>query len=306
MRRRLPPLKAVRAFEAAARHRSFVEAAEELAVTPSAISQQVKQLEEWLGRALFRRLPRGLAVTEVGKSYLPPLTEALDQIEGATRRAMEGQDSRTLKVTCLSSFGAQWLTPRLHRFDTLHPEIDVMLATFDRVVDLEAEDIDVAIRYGTRDFPGLHVETLMDEYLGVVCSPDLVNHPDHPIRHYADLAHHTLLHDADAKVMGPIEWGRFLEIVGGADGVDWSRGPKFSDSHMMIQACLAGRGVMVGRSALVTDALKNGNLVAPFGMPVKAESSYRMVMLPGALSDPKIAAFRNWIYEELDMPVPAV
>lgn len=306
MRRRLPPLKAVRAFEAAARHRSFVEAAEELAVTPSAISQQVKQLEEWLGRALFRRLPRGLAVTDVAKAYLPPLSEALDQIEGATRRAMEGQDSRTLKVTCLSSFGAQWLTPRLHRFDAIHPEIDVMLATFDRVVDLEAEDIDVAIRYGTRDFPGLHVETLMDEYLGVVCSPDLVNHAEHPIRGYADLAHHTLLHDSDAKVMGPIEWGRFLEIVGGADGVDWSRGPKFSDSHMMIQACLAGRGVMVGRSALVTDALKNGNLVAPFGMTVKAEASYRMVMLPGALADPKIAAFRAWIYAELDMPVPEV
>lgn len=298
-RRRLPPLNSIRAFEAAARHRSFVDAADELAVTPSAISQQVKQLEDWLGLPLFRRLPRGLAITELGKAYLPPLTDALDLMETATNQVVEGPGGRTLRITCLASFGAQWLTPRLHRFNALHPEIDVLIATFDRLVDLETEDFDVAIRYGVRAYPGLHVEDLMRDSLGVVCSPDLIDDPDHPIKDYKDLAHHTLMHDADARINGPLDWSVFLEEVG-VTLPEPNRGPRFSDSHMMIQACTAGRGVMIGRTGLIADSIDAGILVAPFGMPLKAEGRYRLVMLPGALADPKIAAFRNWLHDEIN------
>lgn len=303
-RRRLPPLNAIRAFEAAARHRSFVDAADELAVTPSAISQQVKQLEDWLAQPLFRRLPRGLSITELGKAYLPPLTDALDLMETATRQAVEGPGGRTLRITCLASFGAQWLTPRLHRFNAKHPEIDVLIATFDRLVDLETEEFDVAIRYGTRSYPGLQVEDLMRDSLGVVCSPDLIDDADHPIRAYEDLAHHTLMHDADARVNGPMDWESFLGQVG-TSLPGPGRGPRFSDSHMMIQACIAGRGVMIGRSGLIADSLDSGVLIAPFGMPLKAEGRYRLVMLPGALADPKIAAFRTWLYEEIEA-MPAI
>jgi LysR family glycine cleavage system transcriptional activator len=305
MSRRLPPLKAVRAFEAAARHAGFAAAAEELAVTPSAISQQVKILEDWLGRPLFERHARGLTPTTAALRYLPELTEALDRIERASREAASDGAARTLTVTCLSSFGAQWLTPRLYRFSARHPDIDVMLATFDRVVDLEREPVDIAIRYGTADFPGLHVEELMREWIGVVCSPDLRDHPVHPIRSYADLAHHTLLHDADGRTGDPLTWGGFLKRVG-APAFEAERGPRFSDSHMMGQACLAGRGVMLGRSVLVADALANGTLVAPFGMPVESPMFYRMVMRRAALKDSRVAAFRAWIYEELgrDPPLP--
>jgi LysR family glycine cleavage system transcriptional activator len=310
MRRRLPPLNAVRAFEAAARHLSFVAAADELAVTPSAISQQVKQLEEWLGRPLFRRLPRGLVPTETAKAYLPPLTEALDRIDVATTRVRGGKQARVLTVTCLSSFGAQWLTPRLHRFTGRHPDIDIMLATFDRLVDLETEEVDIAIRYGTGIYPGLHVEELMREMIGPVCSPDLAEHPDHPIRAIGDLAHHPLLHDTDAVADGPLNWEVFLGRVGAVVGtgpgeINAERGPRFSDSHIMIQSCLAGRGVMLGRTGLVADALDAGILVAPFGLTVPSVATYRLVMLPGAMANPKVAAFRAWLYEELGRAPPS-
>lgn len=305
MKRRLPPLNSMRAFEAAARLGSFVDAGNELAVTPSAISQQVKTLEDWLGCALFRRLPRGLELTSAGRAYLPSLTEAFDSLDRATNSIRPKKQSRMLKITCLASFGAQWLTPRLHKFDALHPDIDILLATFDRLVDLETEDVDIAIRYGTRQDPNLMIEVLGYDELGIVCSPDLIDHPTHPIREMADIAHHPLLHDSDARNVEAISWEGFLGRLNLLDRVDPSHGPRFSDSHMMIQSCIAGRGVMIGRSVLIADALEQGVLVAPFGMPFNSKPhQYRMAMLPGALQDPKVAAFRAWIFEEMGLPVP--
>lgn len=304
MARRLPPLKAVRAFEAAARHSGFAAAADELAVTPSAISQQVKTLEDWLGVSLFDRHARGLSPTAAALRYLPALSDALDRIEQASREAASGGTARALTITCLASFGAQWLTPRLHRFTGRHPDIDVMLATFDRIVDLEREPVDIAIRYGSTEYPRLRVEELLRERIGVVCSPDLRDHPVHPIRDYGDLAHHVLLHDADGRDGDPLTWTGFLARVGAA-GFEAARGPRFSDSHMMGQACLAGRGVMLGRSVLVADALENGTLVAPFGLPVESTMRYRLVMRRDALRDKRVAAFRAWIYEELGRDPPA-
>lgn len=301
--RRLPPLKAVRAFEAAARHDSFVVAADELAVTPSAISQQVKQLEAWLGQPLFRRLPQGLMQTDIARSYLPQLTQALDIIDQASRAIVSGQANRTLMVTCLSSFGALWLAPRLHRFYVANPGIDVMLATFDRVVDLETEDVDIAIRYGFGNYPDLHVEELGADDLGVVCSPETLNDPARPLRSYADIAHHTLLHDADALQGQLLEWKGFLAKQN-VTGVDVARGPRFSDSHMIVQSCIAGRGIMIGRSVLIENELKSGILVAPFGMPEQSSMRYRLLMRKGALADSKISAFRNWLYEELGKVPP--
>ncbi|WP_420725856.1 transcriptional regulator GcvA [Hwanghaeella sp. LZ110] len=301
--RRLPPLKAVRAFEASARHDSFVAAADELAVTPSAISQQVKQLEAWLGQPLFRRLPQGLMQTDIARGYLPHITQALDIIDQASRAITSGQTNRTLTVTCLSSFGAQWLGPRLHRFYAANPGIDVLLATFDRTVDLETEDVDIAIRYGKGDYPNLHVEELGEDNLGVVCSPEVLNHPKYPLKSYADLAHHVLLHDAHALPGHSVEWTGFLDKQK-VTGIDATRGPRFSDSHMIVQSCIAGRGIMIGRSVLIEDELNAGILVAPFGMPQQSLMRYRLLMRKGAIADPKIATFRNWLYEELGKTPP--
>ena len=303
MRRRLPPLNSVRAFEAAARHLSFVEAADELAVTPSAVSQQVKQLEEWLGVTLFRRMPRGLTATQAALRYLPDLTEALDQIDRATMRMERSKSTHSLTVSTLSSFAALWLSPRLHRFTALHPEIDVLLSSSDRVYDMARENIDIAIRYGSRTWPDLHVEELMDDHLGIVCSADLARDPERPINKIEDIARHTLLHDADAQNGSMLSWPRFLQACG-VTSVDSERGPRFSDSQLIVQACIAGRGVMIGRSSLIAEAMDSGLLVAPFGMDHVSEHRYRLVALPGTYADPKLLAFRNWIYHELGKEPP--
>ena len=308
MARQLPPLKAVRAFESAARHASFVLAADELAVTPSAVSQQVKQLEHWLGRELFRRQARGLDLTLAARTLLPTLTDALNDIELAMSRAKERESKRMLTVTCLSSLASLWLTPRLHRFSARHPDVDVSLATMERVVDLEREDIDLAIRHTQRDYAGLQVEDLMTESLGIVCSPDLVTHPEHPIRSLDDLRHHTLLHDSATRADDLLSWTDFLahmaEMGQPVPKLDVEHGMFFSDSHLIVQACLSGRGVMIGRSVLIADALEAGTLVAPFGMPTQARARYKLVMLPGALEDPRVLAFRDWLFEEADGQPP--
>lgn len=310
MSRNLPPLKAVRAFEAAARHSSFVLAADELAVTPSAISQQVKLLEQWLGKALFRRNARGLDLTRDGQGLLPALTDSLDTIEQAMLSLKKREERRMLSVTCLSSLASLWLTPRLHRFHAQLAGVDVSLVTVERLVDLAKEDVDLAIRHTQRPYSDFHVETLMTERLGVVCSPELLNHTTHPIRSLQDLKHHTLLHDSATIADDFLTWSAFLaqmKLQGeDAPDMDVDHGLFFSDNHLIVQACLSGRGVMIGRSVLVGDALEAGTLVAPFGMSLKARAQYKLVMLPTALEDQKVLAFRNWIHEEAGNVPPSL
>src|SRR5690554_6823983 len=194
MARRLPPLNALRAFEVAARHLSFTKAADELCVTQAAVSHQIKALEELLGVRLFRRYNRRLELTRAGQGYLPPLRDAFDMMAVATRRLRPDNESGQLKVSTLQSFATKWLIPRLAGFHQRHPDIDPMISTSQRLIDLEAEDVDIAVRVGRGIYPGLHTVPLMDDVAFPVCSPRILDGPK-PLRQPADLIHHVLLHD---------------------------------------------------------------------------------------------------------------
>ena len=192
--RRLPPLNALRAFEAAARHLSFTKAADELAVTQAAISRQVKSLEDFLGTRLFNRVNRGLVLTDDGQAYWPELRDAFDGIDQATLRLRANDSSGTLTVSVLSSFAARWLVPRLGRFRELQPDIDVLVAPKDEFVDFQRENVDVGIRYGRGIYPGLRTDPLLEEEIFPVCSPALRDGAV-PLANPLDLKKHTLLHD---------------------------------------------------------------------------------------------------------------
>ena len=299
MARQLPPLNSLRAFEAAARHMSFTKAAEELHVTPAAVSHQVKALEDQLGTVLFRRLTRGLALTHEGRAYLPGLTDGLDRLSKATDRVRWRGLAGTLKVSVIPSFGLRWLVPRLGDFRRRYPEIDVVVFAQMESVDFTRSDVDVGIRYGRGRYPGLRTELLMAEELFPVCSPVLANGPC-PIREMAHLRHHTLLHDADVHDDGPwVGWPAWLKWAG-LDDIDPARGLFFSDTAQILAAALDGLGVAIGRSALLGDDLRAGRLVQLFQTRRPAPFSYYVVTPEAMAERPRIAAFLAWLREMAD------
>ena len=298
MPRRLPPLNALRAFEAAGRHLSFTKAAEELFVTQAAVSHQVKALEETLGIALFRRFNRRLMLTDAGQAYLPPLREAMDQIALATERLKTVEESGALKVSVLPSFAAKWLLPRLSRFRARHPEIDVLVSAKNELVDFTREDVDLAIRYGWGNYPGLTTHDFMGDVVFPVCSPQILKSGP-PLEKPADLKHHTLLHDPTTAT-DAIDWRGWLKATG-VTGVDPTRGPGFTDTAMVIQAAVEGQGVALGRSALAGNDLEAGRLVKPFGPEIPSDLRYYIVHPPAAADKAKVAAFRDWLLEEAEI-----
>ena len=288
---RLPSLKGLRAFEAAGRYLSFTRAAEELHVTQAAVSHQIKALETQLGVRLFRRAPRGLLLTDAGQAYLAEVREAFRRLAQATDHLLARDVAGVLTVSVLPSFAARWLVPRLPRFSARHPEIDLRIATDDRTVDFNRENVDVALRYGRGDYLGLQADHFLSEEVFPVCSPALLR-KKHPLREPADLKYHTLLHD-DL----PTTWAMWLKVAGAAE-VDPTRGPRFTDSSMVIQAAVGGQGVALGRSALAADDLAAGRLVRPFPLSLPADSAYYIVYPPHTANRPKIAAFRAWLLAE--------
>jgi len=295
MPRRLPPLNALRAFEAAGRHLSFTKAADELAVTQAAISHQVKGLEETLGVQLFRRFNRRLMLTDAGQRYLPALTEAFERIDGATRRLFADDAGGALRISVANSFAAKWLLPRLPKFLARHPEIDVQVSASDRLTDFGRDDIDMGIRYGRGVYPGLRVDLLMDDKVFPVCSPALLG-AARPLHSPEDLRHHTLLHD-DVRGGEFPDWRKWLAEAG-VTGVNPDRGPAYSHSSLVIQAAVEGQGVALARGSLVTLDLEAGRLVQPFG-PILPSNFSCYVVAPKATADrPKIKAFRDWLFEE--------
>jgi len=291
MVRRLPPLKALRAFEVAARHLSFTEAAKELHVTQAAISHQVKALEEFLGVTLFRRLNRSLLLTEEGQAYLPSVRRAFDLLHEATARILEQEESGILTVSVLPSFGARWLVARLGRFRERHPDIDVHVSPSAKLVDFSRENVDVGIRYGRGEYPGLRADRLFTEDIVPVCSPRLLDGP-HPLREPRDLKHHTLLHDESYG-----DWRAWL-LAAEVEGVEPTRGPIFTDSSMLIEAAAAGQGVALARGMLAFDALADGRLVRPFDLSLPTEYAYYIVCPEETAERPKIVAFREWLLKE--------
>jgi LysR family glycine cleavage system transcriptional activator len=291
MARRLPPLNALRVFEAAARHLSFTRAAEELNVTQAAVSHQIKGLEARLGLKLFHRLNRALLLTDQGQAYFPPVRDALDTLAQATERLGATDTAGRLTVSTLVSFAANWLVPRLGRYRALHPEIDVRITTSDFLVEFAREDVDLAIRYGGGDWRGLDAARLMTEEVFPVCSPGLLDRGP-PLRDPSDLRHYTLLHDEMRE-----DWRMWLMAAGATD-IDATRGPSFSNSNLVVQAAIAGEGVALGRSVLVADDLDAGRLVRPFEMSLPGEFAYYVVCPEATAGRPKIEAFRDWLLDE--------
>lgn len=294
MSRRLPPLNALVVFEAAARHLSFTRAADSLHVTQAAVSHQIKALEEWLGVPLFHRVGRGqgLALTEAGRTYLPRINAALDDIRGATSAVMDKRRQRILNVATLDSFGLLWLLPRLGRFLRTHPGTDIRIVAADLDADaLAMGEVNVDIRYGEGDWTGVHADRFLTESIFPVCSPALPS-DDRPLRVPVDLRRHTLLHDVMVT-----DWQAWLEAAG-VQGVDATRGPGFNHSHLVTAAAIAGEGVALGRGALVDGALRRGELIKPFALALPSKYAYYFVCSHGSLNDPVVKAFREWLLEE--------
>ncbi len=300
MTRRLPPLNALRAFETAARHLSIKKAAEELHLTPAAISQQVRTLEDHIGRQLFRRITRGLVLTEAGAAAAPLLTEGLDRLAEAAARMQDVPQSRILTVSVAPSLASKWLVPRLERFREAHPDFDIRLDATNALSNFKEDGVDVALRFGGGSYRGLHAERLLAETAFPVCSPHLLERGP-PLEAPSDLAAHTLLHIQWAmdSETAP-NWQMWLRAAG-VDTVDPSRGPRFSHDSMAVQAAIEGQGVALAVSTLVVDDLTAGRLVRPFP-PVLSEVTefgYYLVYPGEKAADPRVGAFRDWINVEM-------
>ena len=293
MATRLPPLNALRTFEAAARHLSFTKAADELFVTQAAVSHQIRTLEEHLGTPLFRRMNRALMLTDEGQALLPAVREAFDRLSAGVRRVQDLCCGGALTISTTPSFAASWLVGRLARFQALHPEIELQLSATARLVDFAREDVDCGIRYGMGDWPGLVAQRLFQTALVPVCSPLLLDGPN-PLRRPQDLMRHTLLHTLDE----PDDWRLWLRAAA-VDGVDPTRGLKFDSVPLVVQAAISGAGVGIGRRQLVEAELAAGRLVAPFDLELADECAYYFVAPEGTADQPKVVAFRTWLLAEV-------
>ena len=294
---RLPSLNALRAFEAAGRHLSFSKAAEELHVTPAAVGHQVKALEHDLGSVLFDRLNRALQLTPAGQSLLPGLSEVFYRVTEVVETFRRRDLNRPLTVSMPPSFGATWLMPRLERFRTLHPDIDIRLDADNRIVDLVHDDVDVGLRYGLGDYPGMRVDCLLSEEVFPVCSPRLLG-AEHPLRDLDDLRWHTLLHvDGYAQDDYWPDWNMWLHSARIGD-IEVRRGLHFSHTSLALQAAVNGQGVVLGSRVLAGNDLKEGRLVRPFAYGSRMSFAYYMVCPEVLADEPRIAAFREWIIEE--------
>ncbi len=296
--RRLPPLNAVRAFEAAARHCSFTRAADELFVTQGAVSHQVKLLEEWFGFLLFDRHKRELQLTAKGEQYLRSVRVMLNELHVATRSLLDEDTDRLLCVSVAESFAVNWLINRMSRFSARHPELDVRVTSQNQIDDLgnvvgeEGPNwVDLRIRYGRGKWPGLQVTKLFDEDVFPVCSPRLLEQREPPAS-VAELNEFTLIHD-DMQM----SWESWAHSAGSSASMS-NRGPKYSHSHMALQAVVNGDGVALGRSVLAVAYLDSGQLVRPLKLSVPAEHSYYLLCQEGMVSDPRVKAFTQWLLDE--------
>lgn len=293
----LPPISALRAFEAAARLRSFTLAAEELGLTQSAISHQVRGLEDHLGFELFQREPRRIATTAKGERLALAVRDGLGVVARAIVDLTKTDAGPHLVVSTLAGFAVKWLFPRLIRFDERHPKIELSIATTGQLADFSAGEADVAIRYGTGRYSGLYVEKILDEDMFPVCSPKLLRGPK-ALNKPADLAHVPLLHDDIIKLDGHLPGWRLWLNAAGASNVDPAKGRRFGQSNMSIQAAIEGLGVALGRTPVVADDLAAGRLVKPFDLTVPSGYAYYFVCPPRSIDRPKVAAFRAWLLAE--------
>ena len=316
---RLPPLNALRAFEAAARHLSVKKAAIELNVTPAAVSHQIRMLEDYLGVQLFHRYNRALEMTDAARASLPKLREGFDCLVQAVERLRSHVSGGVLTVSAAPSFAARWLMPRLHRFIAAHPEVDVRVSARMRRVSVDGkgdvaeratveawlDDSDIAILYGRGNYPGLWVKKLLDLAITPICSPQLLE-GDHPLRTPADLVHHMLLHDDTGDLYdNEAFWDMWLRAAN-VNGVDSRRGPHFSHAVLAFEAAIDAVGVVASMPVLAAEDIAAGRLIAPFELHMALESAYYLVCQESASTRPAVLLFRDWLLEEAsrDMRIP--
>ena len=298
MTARLPSLNGLRAFEAAARHLSFTRAASELNVTQTAISHQIRRLEQELGVRLFLRQNRALQLTAEARDYLPGIRAAFNDLRLATDRLTRRGHDNVLTVSTLASFAAKWLLPRLSDFQDSHPAIDVRITTSTALIDfrdgrgLQGDGhVDAGIRYGRGHWPGVRADWLMADELFPVCSPALLN-GKHPLRQPEDLRDHVLLHTSNT---GSDDWRQWLTAAGLPTDISTQRGVTFDMIFMTVQAAIDGNGVAMGRTTYVRDDIAKGRLVVPFTITLPADAGFYLVSPDGSADPPKLAAFRAWL-----------
>jgi LysR family transcriptional regulator, glycine cleavage system transcriptional activator len=290
MTARLPSLNGLRAFEAAARHLSFTQAASELNVTQTAISHQIRRLEEELGIRLFIRKNRALALTPKARDYLPGVRAAFNDLRLATDRLLRKHDDHVLTVSTLASLAAKWLLPRLTAFQEAHPGIDVRITTSTALVDFRAGDVDAAIRYGRGNWQGLRAEWLMADDFFPVCSPALLN-GKRPLKCPEDLRDHVLLHTST----NGDDWRQWLTAAGLPSDISKPPGITFDLILMTVQAAIDGIGVAMGRTSYVQDDIAKGRLVVPFKIALPVDAGFYLVSPEGVAEPPKLGAFRQWL-----------
>jgi LysR family glycine cleavage system transcriptional activator len=290
----LPPLDLLEAFEAAGRQLSFTRAADELALTQSAVSRQIQALEERLGTPLFQRLHRALRLTDAGERLLHTTTEVLNQLQGVTAQLRPGQRQRSVVVTTTPGLAGLWLIPRLAGFTAQRPDVDVRISAGNALVNLEREGVDLALRYCTRQRAGPGARKLFDEVVTPVCSPALVRDARRPLRRPADLKHHLLLH-LDAQSSGHLlEWAPWLRTMKVAD-LRPAGELHFSLYDQLIQAAVQGQGVALGRLPMVAGLIAEGRLVAPFRRALASPLGYFLIRSANAGARAEVDAFADWL-----------
>ena len=289
---RLPSLIALRAFEAAARHMSFAKAAEELFVTPAALSYQIKSLETDLGQPLFHRLNRAVTLTEAGRALAPGASDGFATLLSAWRNTRRLTDNSVLTVTAGPAFTAKWLAPRMFDFAQAHPEIELRFSASLRIVDFHHDEVDVAIRFGLGNDKKVYSNPLIKEWMTPMMAPELVD------EFGADLSGATLIHDDSIGFFKtPCDWaawGRAAQV-----DLDTSHGPWFSQADHALDAAMSGAGVVLGRVSLATRALETGRLVAPFKVGLIADARFRSICPEGTETRPQVKAFEAWVQKEI-------
>jgi DNA-binding transcriptional LysR family regulator len=298
-RYRLPQVAFFQGFEAAARNLSFTKAAEELFLTQSAVSRQIKALEDHLGVALFERRPRSLILTEAGQSLYRASTDALERLQTAVDQLGTASRARQLSITTTTGFASLWLIPRLPRFTNVHPGIDVRISATTDVLNLERSLIDLAIRYCSPESVPDGTIRLFGEEILPVCSPALLRDRSRPLKRPQHLKDHTLLHfDYPGAVKSFMDWGTWLSALGLA-GLNPVRALQFSQYEQMIQAAIDGQGVALGRQPLVNNLIASGALVAPFQNAVVGSRAYFLIESPAAAAKPHVHEFVEWLLDEI-------
>jgi DNA-binding transcriptional LysR family regulator len=298
----LPPLDLVQGFEAAARTLSFTRAAEELCVTQSAVSRQIRALEDSLGVALFERRPRSLALTEEGRALYRTANEVLERLQETTGRLRASGSVPHLTVSTTGGFASLWLIPRLRTFTALHPDVDVRISASYKTVDLERSGVDVAVRYCKPEEAPDGAIRLFGEELFPVCSPTLLTQGVHPLRALQDLTHHSLLHIDHAR--DHMDWDTWLAAQGHA-GLRPAASIRFDTYEQMIQAAVGGQGVAMGIGRLVHPLVASGQLVAPFGESKIGARAYFILRSAYTGQRPQVRAFVDWLIGEASAALSA-